>query len=78
MADYPDEQDDGPLAPPGDEGAIAEADAEADLDLESQVTLKQELEEKLKAGKTLTEKEMIQAEKLLGEKILDYLKDSSS
>ncbi|MDO8504326.1 MAG: hypothetical protein Q7S36_00535 [Candidatus Liptonbacteria bacterium] len=39
MADYPDEQDDGPLAPLGDEDAIAEADAEADLDLESQVAL---------------------------------------
>lgn len=44
------------------------------MDLESQMMLKEDLEEKLKAGKKLTEKEMDLAEELLGERILEYLK----
>lgn len=44
-----------------------------DMDLESQMILKQELEEKLKAGKKLSEDEMDLAEQLMGEDILKYL-----
>jgi hypothetical protein len=51
-----------------------------DMDPESRMMLKEELEEKLKAGKKLSEEEMDLAEELMGEDILKYLdahKDAS-
>lgn len=44
-----------------------------DMDPESRMILKEELEEKLKAGKKLSESEMEMAEQLMGEDILKYL-----
>ncbi len=61
----------------GDEGdgePLEEARGLEAMGPEEQMMIKEDLEEKLKAGKKLTEKEMDLAEELLGEKILEYLK----
>jgi hypothetical protein len=53
--------------------SAAEAERVEDMDPETQLILKLDLEGKLKAGKKLSEEEMKLAEELMGDDILKYL-----
>lgn len=55
------------------EEALEEAESVEDMDPETRLILKLDLEGKLKAGKKLSEEEMKLAEELMGDDILKYL-----